>query len=545
MIKITDYFNSPLGVGGQFNKLLLICLLVVLLTTSCNDFLSTLPDNRTQMDNATKISQLLVSAYPTSNYSTLAELSSDNFVDNNSILPVNLSGFEQMDDQIYAWEAVTSSTDQDSPSDVWGKCYAAIAAANHALAAIEQLKFADSTLDLSAQKGEALICRAYGHFILVNMFSQAYKDDAVSTLDMGVPYVTVPETVVQGTYTRESVSSVYQKIQKDLEAGFNLISDQNYKIPKYHFNRKAVCAFAARFFLNKRDYQKVLLYANEVLGADPTVSMRDWTGYFGSTSEIGYNYIKVDLPCNLLIIPTYSIFNRNFGTRYGHNGEAMYSCLDGYGPTWTGSLPCFYGKLYIAVKQDYGVFYPKCDEMFEYTDKIAGIGYTHVTRAEFTVDETLLCRAEALVYLNRIPEAVADLQVWNKSHLAPNALTESLIKSFYVSSNSLFVKKLNASKMSSSFIVSATQEPFIHCILHFRRIETIFDGYRWFDLKRYGIEIQHAIGTSRVETLVYNDPRRAIQLPQEVISAGIVANPTALSPINKSTYSLFQKPTGN
>jgi starch-binding outer membrane protein, SusD/RagB family len=360
-----------------------------------------------------------------------------------------------------------------------------------------------------------------------------------------VPYATEPETVVNGTYSRESVTSVYQKIQKDIEDGIGLISDQNYKIPKYHFNRKAACAFAARFFLYKRDYQKVLQYANEVLGVDPTVLMRDWTGYFGSSSEIGYNYINVNLPCNLLIIPTFSGFNRNFGTRYGHNGEAMYGSTYGSGPTWTGSLPCFDGKLYIAVKQDYGVFYPKCDEMFEYTDKVAGIGYTHVTRAEFTVDETLLCRAEALVYLNRIPEAVADLQVWNKSHLAPNTLTESTIKGFYVPSKTLFVKKLNASKMSSGFIVSAAQEPFIQCILHFRRIETMFDGFRWFDLKRYGIEIKHAIGTSRVETLVYNDVRRAIQLPQEVISAGMVSNPAALSPINKSTYSLFLKPTNN
>ena len=342
---------------NKINKIL-ICLFVVLLATSCDDFLGTLPDNRTQMDNATKISQLLVSAYPSANYATLAELSSDNFVDNNSILPVILSGFEQMDDQIYAWEDATTSTQEDSPSFVWGKCYSAIAAANHALAAIDQLQLTDSTLDLRAQKGEALICRAYGHFILVNMFSQAYKDAAASTLDMGIPYVTEPETVVQGTYTRETVTSVYQKIQKDLEDGFALISDQNYKIPKYHFNRKAVCAFAARFFLYKRDYQKVLLYANEVLGADPTTLMRDFTGYYGSSSEIGYDYINVALPCNLLIMPTSSTFNRNFGTRYGHNGEAMYGCLYGAGPTWSGSLPCFDGKLYIAVKQDYGVFLP-------------------------------------------------------------------------------------------------------------------------------------------------------------------------------------------
>ena len=66
--------------------------------------------------------------------------------------------------------------------------------------------------------------------------------------------------------------------------------------------------------------------------------------------------------------------------------------------------------------------------------------------------------------------------------------------------------------------------PYLQCLMHFRRIETIFDGYRWFDIKRYGIEVTHKIGRSRVEVLTINDPRRALQLPSEVIAAGIAGN---------------------
>ncbi|MDD3322927.1 MAG: RagB/SusD family nutrient uptake outer membrane protein [Paludibacter sp.] len=522
---------------------ILIYLLVVISISSCGDFLDTLPDNRTQLNNEKKITQLLVSAYPGANYSVLAELSSDNFVDNNAILPVILSSFERMHDEIFAWQEVTSSTQEDSPSYVWEKCYAAISAANHALEAIDSLENNDSSLELSAQKGEALLCRAYGHFILVNIFSQAYKDETASTLDLGIPYITKSETVVQTINPRETVASVYTKIQKDIEDGIGLISDQNYSVPKYHFNKKAAAAFAARFFLYKRDYQKVLNYADDVLTADPTNLMRDWTVNYDNMTAISYDYINTQLACNFLILPTSSVFSRIFGTRYGHNGAAMYGSTYGSGPTWTGALPCFTGKLYISGQQDYGVFFPKADEMFEYTDKVAGIGFAHVVRAEFTAEETLLCRAEALIYLNRIPEAVADLQIWNKSHMVPNDLTEALIKSFYVTSNTLFVKTLNSTKMSSSFVISATQLPFINCVLHFRRIETMFDGYRWFDIKRYGIEIEHSIANAAVDKLLYNDERRAIQLPQEVISAGVEANPRLLSPVSSSNYSLFIAPT--
>ena len=519
----------------------IILLAIVLTTIACNDFLDTLPDNRTQLNSAKKITQLLVSAYPKANYSVLAELSSDNFIDNNTILATNLLSFEKMHDQIFAWQAVTASTQEDSPSYVWENCYMAIAAANHALQAIDELKAADNTLNLDAQKGEALMCRAYGHFILVNMFCQAYKDSTASLLDIGIPYVETPETVVSVDYDRSSVTNVYRKIQKDLEAGIYLLSDDNYSVPKYHFNKKAAAAFAARFFLYKRDYAKVMTYANEVLGSNPATIVRNWDQSYDNPSAIGYDYISVDHPCNLLIMPTYSVFNRVFGTRYGHNGTAKNGSTDGAGPSWSGNLPCFNGKLYIREQQDYGVFFPKTYEMFEYTDKIAGIGYAHVARAEFTTDETLLCRAEALVYLNRLPEALSDLQVWSRSHLAQNELTDANIKSFYLATNTLFVKTLNNTKMSSTFSMTSTQKPYINCILHFRRIETMFDGYRWFDIKRYGIEIQHAIGTStNTDNLTYNDPRRAIQLPQEVVSSGLEPNPRKLAPVSSSQFHLFQ-----
>ncbi len=516
-------------------------LLFLVLLSSCSDFLSTLPDNRTQINTEKKISQLLVSAYPSANYAHIAELSSDNFVDNNAPNAqgdfFDLASFSRLDDQLFAWEPATASTQQDSPSFLWSSSYSAIAAANHAIVAIDELEKTNKTINLKAQRGEALLCRAYSHFVLVNIFSQAYKDETASALDLGIPYITEPETVVHGNYTRESVASVYAKIEADIEAGYSLLSDASYAVPKQHFTQKAAAAFAARFYLYKRNYTKVVEYADAVLTETPATMLRDWTPSYDNILSIGYSYVEQQLNCNLLIVNTKSLFFRIFGTRYGHNGDALIATTYGPGPTWTDRLPCYEGKLYIRGQQDYGVFFPKCMEMFEYTDKIAGIGYAHVVRAEFTAEETLLCRAEALIYLNRTAETVADLQTWNKSRLAPIELTEAIIRNYYVPSNKLYVNTLNTTKMSSAFVVTPVQEPFIQCVLHFRRIETIFDGYRWFDLKRYGIEIQHTIGRSRTETLTYDDPRRAIQLPQEVISAGMKPNPVAADATKDNTIS--------
>jgi hypothetical protein len=57
-------------------------------------------------------------------------------------------------------------------------------------------------------------------------------------------------------------------------------------------------------------------------------------------------------------------------------------------------------------------------------------------------------------------------------------------------------------------------------------------GMRWFDIKRYGIEItRRTLSTTAIEpineydVLTLDDERRAIQIPKDVISAGMTPNP--------------------
>ncbi|WP_302988893.1 hypothetical protein [uncultured Muribaculum sp.] len=71
----------------------------------------------------------------------------------------------------------------------------------------------------------------------------------------------------------------------------------------------------------------------------------------------------------------------------------------------------------------------------------------------------------------------------------------------------------------------------LQCVLGFRRLETMHFGLRWFDVKRYGIEIprrqMNAQGRPVLKTdvLTKDDPRRAIQIPLRVRDAGLEANP--------------------
>lgn len=512
------------------SNLFLISLLIF--SCSCDDFLDKLPDNRTQLDTPEKIRELMVTSYPIANYGVLCELSSDNFIDNrvpNSAgIFYNVSAFDRMDNDFFTWSDVRSSDyDDDSPYFIWEQYYQTIAATNLALEAIEKLEDEGNlTGSMNAQKGEALILRAYAHFILVNIFAHAYKDPITSQQDLGITYMKEPETVVGTHYERNTVAEVYQYIEEDIVAGIPLIDDRSYNVSSYHFNSKAAHAFAAKFYLYIRKYDKVLEHADYVLGqGDPTSVLRDWTKTYSNSEQQAYAYISSDSPANLLLIPTYSVQMRRFWNyRYGSTGDALRGSYNDNGPTWNGRPAHLTGWIW-TYGQNYGFYIPKVEEFFEYTDKVAGIGYCHIVRTEFTTDATLLDRAEAKVFLGDFEGAVRDLQYWNASHRNTQELTLSRINTYYTVARKYFVFEFNNEKMSSDFIVTSEEKPLVDCVLHFRRIERIFEGDRWFDIKRYGIELEHIYGENATKsTLTYDDKRRAIQIPSDVIGAGLTPN---------------------
>ena len=141
---------------------------------------------------------------------------SDNVTDRgNTLDPYVQPEWNRANRQAFYWEDI-DMTYQDSPNYFWMASYQAIAAANHALEAIAELEA--KGVDCSVQKGEALLCRAYNHFMLVNVFAQHYNP-AFAATDMGVAYVTEPEKEVFGHYERVSVKDTYDRIRKDLEEG--------------------------------------------------------------------------------------------------------------------------------------------------------------------------------------------------------------------------------------------------------------------------------------------------------------------------------------
>lgn len=524
---------------------------------SCSDLLDETPDNRVEITSPEKVQLLLTSAYPGASPALLEELFSDNLVDNNVEVPgCHRSPYYQFQDEAFQWLNINnySTGTDDTPYDIWERYYAGISVCNHALEAMDKMEARDEKMvaKLAPYRGEALVLRAYLHFVLTNVFAMQYKNETMSELDQGVPYVTEVEDVVHIDYDRITVADDYDFIEADLKAGLPLIDDNYMTQPKFHMNLRAAHAFAARFYLYKHDWSKCIEHADAALGTSPSSMLRNWAELKDFSESNQYKNWLDDVQCNanFLMQPVYSVFDRMVtncrhaynGSRDGNaSGDSQYTnapCgiyLYGSGPCWSNRLPNRgFGGLYISSQgQEFGVFSFQLNEYFEYTDKIAGIGYVHMVRHPLTAEETLLCRAEAKFYMGNDAGCLEDLNLWTASKLCEKELTQSNIDGFY--GNERYKDWHNDTHMaeigwSAADVARAAANPnMIDCILHFRRIEMLYEGHRWEDIRRYGVTVRHRWQgphetVVHQDSLIWSDPRRVIQLPQLVIDANL--NPT-------------------
>ena len=519
----------------SISNILMGCSLAVVFS-SCNDFLDKLPDDRATVNTKEKVSKLITSAYPTVSTILMSEISSDNVTDNGK----KYATLPQVD-EMYRFKAVTTESN-DCPRNLWNGYYDAVGTANEALRAINDM---GNTEDLKAQRGEALMCRAFSMFQMSTVFCMAY-DSLKADQYLGLPYPTEPGQLND----RGTLAELYQQINKDIEEALPLIDDAAYTIEKYHFNTKAAYAFAARFNLYYQKWDKVIEYATKALGSTPAECLRNRVPYSTAAGIDDYfnMYVQSSQACNFLMGPAYSIAARVLTgggyLRYAHNMTVLsydtYWAISPWNPTPSTSGNTLLWSAHSLYGNNNFILEPKLEEVFEYTDKVNGIGYVHIVDVLFSGDETILCRAEAYAHKKEYAKALADMNTWAEANLEPSygsttrkPFTETSVNTFMDNIKYAAVHPMSEFEMSikkklhpQGFTVEAgTQENLIQLILYMRRVNNMFQGLRFMDLKRYGIEYEHYLENEDPLTFTAGDLRGAIQLPADVIAAGLQANP--------------------
>jgi hypothetical protein len=461
---------------------IVICLFFL---NACDEYLEETPDNRVDLDTPEKAAQLLTNAYSSAGYN-FTEWMSDN-------VAFTTGTFKQPEhNQAYAWEESTAIS-QDTPSYFWTSTYDAIAHANEVLAVIDDMPGDRSLKD--AVKGEALLTRAYGHFMLVNLFAKDYNPQTAAQ-DLGIPYVNEPETEFVKQYTRNTVEEVYDFIEDDLEEGLDLVDGRFYaNSGKYHFTEEAALAFASRFYLFKEDWDNCIKYSSELLGVNPDEYIKDIPQIIAEKENTDDFVRLITSPndqSNLLLVR--NVTNAMVSVGYWPD-EDLLSFIFDRNP-WGSEDIRTSNEYPIYVFGTNGLGLAKFEFLFERSSLTSNVGLNYTIISAFRGDEVILSRAK-----NQIDLALVDLQLYiNKRYDGNPSLTLQLLRAYYGTTNN--------------------QAATLNFVLDERRKEFIHEGLRWFDIKRYSIPVEHQLPNGSFITLEADDLRKVLQIPQTATDVG-------------------------
>lgn len=469
-------------------KIFLYTLITSLLMSACDGFIDLKPTHQLDRSNTFQniedynnaltgaYGALLFNGYYGQNYLCMPEYMTDNLARTVELF----SGQDDTDN----WLATPSA---GRITDAWNDPYIVI---NRANTVIENI--AGVPEDRPGQRnrilGQALGLRALAHFDLLRFFGQEYDRNSTA---LGV----IVRTQNDLTYpARNTVKETYDQIFADLNEAFTLLGnvDQTINVPtnRYYIDQTVIRAIVARVALYAGDYTLARDAANDVITTNgfslaPIAQFPDVWTVDQTLGEViwkvrvqpGGIRIAADLffpPGNFnTFAPTDEVrglFDEVNDVRYNVSIKTRASAP-------TGSSLFIVGK-YLGRA-------PLTD----------GINDNKV----FRISEMYLIRAEANARLNQDATAMADL----------NALRAARIIG-YVNQN-------------------LTGNTLLNSILLEKRKELLFEGHRWFELRRLGQDINRTECNPPCisSVLPAESPRFVLPIPQSEVTANrnVVQNP--------------------
>ena len=458
-------------------KLLIVLSLVF---SSCEKFLDVPYDNRVELNNLDDIEAVLVNAYPM-RADVFTEILTDNFHHYATTMQAS-NGATYI--PIYLWkdeysDAITTAT----PTHAYAHYYKKIYEVN---SVIEELGNLSGTSPKSkAVLGESLVLRAFNYFTLVNLFSLHY-DESSNEKNLGVPLITEVPKDNRALFDRASVKEVYDQIDKDLQEGVSLLESNVGELPRtpYRFSLASVYAFLSRVNLYKGKWDEAAQYADKVIEERGTVvrKLSEDITRKNTTSEVYFaqEIMNPTLHPNLLLVnQTNAFLCRPFGYRLG----GFYLAHDVFYKTPSNDLR---KQLFSSG----GTVIDSVALVIKYANQPNNPNAAASRYDVFTVEEVLLNRAEANLRKTSpdIEKAMTDIEAIRRERISPY----------------------------SPLPTPSSVEDALAIVLAERKLELIGQGFRWYDIKRLGIRVEHRlVRTSKDpdEVLEPNDKRTALQIP--------------------------------
>lgn len=466
-------------------KYILYAFTICLAATSCKKFTEEPYDNRAQLKTADQYAQVLVNAYP-ARHDLFTDILTDDYEYHAQLVQAsNVSNYLPM----YLWKDDYPDNIGAGPANAYSTYYSKIFVANLTLEGIDKVSGSDQ--QKAAIKGEALLVRAYCHFILVNLFGLHY-DPATAGSNLGIPIVAAERKDNINYYTRNTVKEVYDQVEKDITDGLAFLDQGgNYvSVNPYHFSKASGNALMARVKLYKGEWDQTVKYCDAVIAEKgrPVRKLSEDVPYLTSNGIpfFAARYMDPASHPNILMLSYNATMGPLVTTGYSICGffpaDALYRSYNA-----VGGVSDLRQRVFTSV----GTVIDSRVIAIKYATQPNSPNNTPIKVPYFTMEEVLLNRAEALLKSNdadAVPKALVDVEAIRKERYTPYAPLNTGI----------------------------AREALLQTVLLERRKEMINEGMRWYDVKRLAIEVPHRIarGETPVDILKANDLRKALQIPR-------------------------------
>ncbi len=343
-------------------------------------------------------------------------------------------------------------------SQIWTNYYGAIGMANRVIEASEIVDRNENPTEYDNILGQAYAIRAYAHFGILTWFSTDYtNNDALA----GILLTSVTSDIF-AQVPRSTNGEFYAAILLDLDAAEDLISSS---VSNKFLGVNAINAIRARMHAYKGDYAAASGYAQTVLATTDVTDAAQFTNVFNDTDSTGVIFA----------------LERSIGDSYDGQGTA--------GGGWAGSLYAFIdateqgGPFMEMSRSVYNIMAGTSDvrlsRSLNVAESIIDAGYE--SNDNFINDDVLL----VYKYPGGVQPLLNDLKVFRAAemHLI---LAEAAADSGNFTDAGVLVNQLRGLRGADALDAPTSVQEAFGQILDERRLEFLFEGHRWVDLKRLG-----------------------------------------------------------
>ncbi|MEN5378902.1 RagB/SusD family nutrient uptake outer membrane protein [Sphingobacterium kitahiroshimense] len=395
-------------------------LLVIIMSSSCSDYLDLKPDQKMAIPKTLEHCELLLNDYSAMNtgYPTLGEVAADDYYLNTSDWK-SLSNFDEQHTYNWSLEFMTLNTHWQNP-------YKTVYLSNQILSILRHLDQNNDKVKYDKTLGAAHFFRAFAFHQIASVFTMPYQVGTAES-ELGIPLRLSPDLDYKSS--RSNLAATYTQIVVDYKQAIRYLPVV--ETLKGRPAKAAAYAGLARVYLDLQDYDKAYAYADSCLSL--------------KSDLLNYKDLKASASLPIprfnteVLFPAIGIFSSPLGQSFARIAPDLYHSFD----------------VHDYRKTVY--FKPNSFDVGTYAFKGSYDNSATTPFVGLTTSEVYLIRAESAVRTNNIGQGLRDLNTLLKNRIDP-----------------LFIVD----------VTETDPDLLLRIVLQERRKELVFRGRRWSDLRR-------------------------------------------------------------